>query len=59
MGILSEVIFYQLGKRRGRIQTERNTQPVIINDTRDTECANYERFCKNFGSCDGQECEYD
>ena len=25
---------------------------------RDPECLNYESFCKNFGSCDGQECDY-
>ena len=22
------------------------------------DCLNYERFCREFGSCDGQECEY-
>jgi len=22
------------------------------------ECINYQLFCKNFGSCDGQKCEY-
>ena len=22
------------------------------------DCLNYERFCREFGSCDGQECEF-
>lgn len=59
MGLLSEIIAYKIGKRRGRIKAERSFTPVIINDKRDQECSNYQSFCRNFGSCDGMECEYD
>lgn len=59
MGILSEIIFYKLGKRRGRIQAERNAKPIIINDKRNEECSNYWSFCHNYGSCGGMACEYD
>ena len=24
-----------------------------------TDCLNYASFCREFGSCDGQECEYE
>lgn len=58
MGILSEIVAYKYGKRRGRIQAERNT-PECIADERNTECVNYASFCQNFGSCDGMECEYE
>lgn len=59
MGILSEVIAYKYGKRRGRIKAERNAEPVVIYDKRNDECSNYATFCSNFGSCNGMECEYD
>ena len=55
MGLITTYIAYKVGKRRG----ERDTEVVYVNDSRDPECLNYESFCKNFGSCDGQECEYD
>lgn len=57
MGIFSHIITYQIGKRRGYRKAEEN--PVVINDLRDKNCTNYESFCKNFGSCDGMECEYE
>lgn len=59
MGILSEILAYQYGKRRGRIATERRQQPVVINDKRNDECSNYYSFCLNYGSCAGMECEYE
>ena len=59
MGILSEVIAYKLGKRRGRIKAERNYTPVIISDKRNSQCSNYVSFCQTFGSCNGMECDFD
>jgi hypothetical protein len=55
MGIITNIIAYKVGKRRG----SRDSETVVVHDSRDPECLNYESFCKNFGSCDGQECEYD
>lgn len=59
VGILSEVIAYKFGKRRGRIKAERNYTPVVINDKRNDECVNYDSFCRSFGSCNGMACEYE
>ena len=61
MGILSHLIIYKLGKRRGnRRASERlQTQWAEENDTRDPECVNYGMFCMTYGSCDGQQCEYE
>ena len=55
MGIITNIIAYKIGKRCG----ERDSETVFVHDDRDPVCLNYESFCKNFGSCDGQECEYD
>lgn len=55
MGLITTYIAYKVGKRRG----ERDSEVVYVSDNRDPVCLNYESFCKNFGSCDGQECEYD
>lgn len=61
MGILSEVIAYKIGKRRGRRKAERQMRqaesPVF--DERDPVCLNYQSFCVNFGSCNGMKCEYE
>jgi hypothetical protein len=54
MGLFSNIIAYKVGKSRGK----RASKVVLENDDRDPECLNYESFCKNFGSCGGQECEY-
>ena len=54
MGIFTNIIAYKVGKSRGK----RDSEVVFVNDSRDPECLNYESFCKNFGSCDGQECNY-
>lgn len=60
MGLISTVTAYKVGKRQGRHRAERRTArqksehpgPIGRED-----CANYHRFCKNYGSCDGQVCE--
>lgn len=61
MGILSEVIAYKIGKRRGERKAERRMSseqsPAV--GGRDPECLNYQSFCVNFGSCNGMECEYE
>ena len=55
MGLFSNIIAYKIGKSRGK----RASKVVLENDGRDPECLDYESFCKNFGSCDGQKCDYD
>lgn len=55
MGILSVLVAYKIGRRRGRAQRVE----LPINDGRDPLCINFETFCRNFGSCDGMECEYE
>lgn len=54
MGLVSHVVAYKIGKRRGR-REEQNSAP----DARDVNCINFARFCENYGSCDGQVCEYE
>lgn len=56
MGLLSHIFAYQVGKRRGRQKAERN---IVYEHEGDPVCVNYESFCKNYGNCDGMECEYD
>lgn len=61
MGILSEILAYQIGKRRGYRKAERRASDhggAPVCDTRDPKCLNYESFCRTYGSCDGQTCEY-
>jgi hypothetical protein len=57
MGLVSHIVTYKVGKSRGRRKAERN-QPKA-EDSRDPDCLNYASFCKHFGSCDGQKCEYE
>jgi hypothetical protein len=54
MGLFTTVIAYKLGKRSGK----RDSETVVVHDSRDPECLNYERYCRYKGSCDGQECDY-
>ena len=42
------------GFRRVRKKTRKTHTQTADN----WECTNFELFCKNFGSCDGQKCEY-
>lgn len=57
MGFVTGAIIYKLGKRRGR---KTAPKPVVNNfpNPRVYDCVNYARFCKEYGSCDGQVCEY-
>jgi len=55
VGFISNLVFYKIGRRRGRVQRGQ----VSTHDERDPECINYQSFCRNFGSCNGLECEYD
>jgi hypothetical protein len=57
MGILSTILAYGIGRRRGR--SERAERGVPLIDERDADCINYESFCRNFGNCNGMECEYE
>lgn len=61
MGILSEVVAYKIGKRRGRRKAERQMRYAGSPEVggRDPECLNYQSFCQNFGSCNGMACEYE
>ena len=61
MGFISNIIFYKVGRRRGSRGTAQSMRRQFQeeNDKRSPECVNYGLFCKSFGSCDGQECEYE
>jgi hypothetical protein len=54
MGLFTTIVAYKLGKRSGR----RDSETVVVHDDRDPECLNYESYCKNYGSCNGQKCDY-
>jgi hypothetical protein len=54
MGLFTTIVAYKLGKRSGR----RDSETVVVHDNRDPECLNYESYCKNYGSCNGQKCDY-
>lgn len=55
MGLISNFVAYKVGKSRGR----REERQELDIDTRDPDCLNYPIFCRQYGSCDGQTCEYD
>ena len=55
MGLFTTVIAYKLGKRSGK----RDSETIVVHDNRDSECLNYESFCKNYGGCYDQICEYE
>jgi hypothetical protein len=55
MGLLSHVVAYKVGKSRGRRKEARSR----AEDSRDPDCLNYSSFCRQYGSCDGQKCEYE
>jgi hypothetical protein len=57
MGLVTNLVAYKLGKSRGK-RKERNSQSEA-EDSRDPDCINYSMFCRQFGSCDGQKCEYE
>ena len=56
MGLLSHIVAYQIGKRRGK----RQVLPVVVEQHEgNPQCVNYESFCRGYGSCDGMECNYE
>jgi len=59
MGLLSHLVTYRIGKRRGRVAARRSVHPVVLADERDPECIHYLSFCRTFGNCNGGECEYE
>ena len=56
MGIFTSLVAYQFGKRRGRRQSKSQGENRHEGHP---DCLNYSSFCEHFGSCDGQECEFD
>lgn len=56
MGLITTYIAYRIGKRRGRNSVPSAPAPA---PTGDPQCLNYESFCKNYGSCHDQICEYE
>ena len=54
MGLFTGYVVYKIGKNKG----EKKARRELSTDERDINCLNYERFCKNYGSCDGQTCEF-
>lgn len=57
MGLLSHVVVYKVGKSRGKRKARRDMPELP--DSRDPDCLNYASFCRQYGSCDGQKCEYE
>jgi len=66
MGLFGGLIVYGFGKRRGRRQAERQywqeakaerDAGALVNEFTKQNCANYYRFCRQYGSCDGMVCE--
>ena len=57
MGLISHVVAYKVGKSRGRNNAERSRPEA--EDSRDPDCVNYSIFCRQFGSCNDQQCEYE
>ena len=55
MGLFTTVIAYKLGKR----SSKRDSETIVVHDNRDSECLNYESYCKSYGSCNGMRCEYE
>jgi len=55
MGLLSVLVAYKVGRRRGRREVESNAEIV---DGRNEECLNYSSFCLHFGGCNGMACEF-
>jgi hypothetical protein len=51
------LVAYGVGRRSGRKRAERNAGAP--REHGDPECVNYRLFCENYGSCDGQTCEYE
>jgi len=58
MGLVSTLIIYQRGKRRGLANAIRHSDQHGRRK-RNSECDNYAGFCETYGSCDGQVCSYD
>ena len=56
MGIFSTILAYQFGRRRGKKQNDSERESPHEGHP---DCLNYSSFCHHFGSCDGQECEFD
>lgn len=54
MGLFTTYVAYKVGKSRGK----RSARNASFSGTRDPDCINYQMFCSNYGSCDGQVCEY-
>ena len=55
MGLFSHYVAYRIGRRRAERRAERAVDDI---DERDPDCVNYAVFCRSYGSCDGQACEY-
>jgi len=61
VGLISNIVAYGVGRRRGRQAAERRAERDAADEFADDidreDCVNYHSFCKNYGSCDGQVCE--
>ena len=54
MGVLTVLVAYSVGKRRGRKKASRKSGASVVYNP---ECANYLSFCQHYGNCAGQTCE--
>lgn len=62
MGWITNYVAYRIGRRVQRSNEPRpQAQTAFIPQSFDDEpeCINFDSFCKNYGSCDGQVCEYE
>lgn len=60
MGLISNLIFYKVGRRVGRRRASRPRRAAQQEAGRkNPECLNYESFCRNYGNCLDLECEYE
>lgn len=63
MGWVTNYVAYRIGRRVQRSHEPRPQRynqciPQFLHDD-EPECIHFASFCRNYGSCDGQVCEYE
>ena len=59
MGWVTNYVAYRIGRRvsQPRPQPQQCIPQFLHND--EPECIHFASFCRSYGSCDGQVCEYE